>query len=1269
MHTRATRLPFVLVLALTSGCGADTTSAPDAGGDATDAAGEVEVLDAADTSSDSVDTTGEVDAGDAPPDAEADAADAPDSSVPPPARGPGLGNLTYSDDELFRPIAWVNVETGVPEPDPDFVVTLFKPFGTNATYMHNGYLLTLVAPDSGSGPGGLLFYDVSDPRAPVLVNRVYDPHGITGGFREAHSMGFSDFDGRQHVAFHTGRGLEIWDLHNVHDPRPLSALELPGVNFGDYANVAWQLFWQGETIYVASADRGVFIVDASDPLAPVLADRGGLPNPVPPSQLGGFRIGPLFAVGNLLVVSSMDDSGGFATLDISDPHHPVLLDAHTRDLPKFYAICFAGGRVITSVRGAGARMSVWDISDPFRITLVDDTLEVDEQLYCTTQDDTLFQGAQDEVVKIDVSTPAAYRVLGRGSLGVGNPDHGQVTAFGNLVYIGNDHGTGSALMPHQREPDTTPPRVTMVHPLDGDTLQATTSRIGVVFSDNVELQSVGPATFAVRPVGGEALAGRYSAQSNVVNFEPAEPLLPGTTYEVVVAADGVRDWAGNATAETFLSTFSTAASAADEAGAPHVSLALPAPAAAGAEVTFVAQVDGDGEVLLSWSFGDGTAWTTPSPATTVAHAYAEPGHYGVVVRATNGRGWASAATRATAHGALPSLPPVASSTLVVDPGGVRAFTANRDNGTVTAVTLADWTVAWEVEVGAVPAAVALAPDGAVWVAVRDAAALVRLDAETGAELDRISTGRGSRPVSLAFDPRGRFLAAGLEGTGELLVVAYPGLETTRVLLGAHVAGLSIDADGTVRVSRALSVDGAGVVWRVETDESGLPIGGAERIELAPDTTTVDAEDRGRGVPNLLGAPALQPGFATMWVPATSANVYRGGARDSQPLNHENTVRAVALRVDATTGAEPLRRLDFNDRASPVHIGFSALGEWAFVTLQGSNIVLVLDAFTGATVGALTSVGDAPQATAVTPDGRTLLVHGYLSRGLTAFDLGPFVDGGELERDRVASVPLVAAERVPAEVLRGKRIFFDASDARMSRDGYIACASCHPDGGHDGLVWDFTDRGEGLRNTIDLRGRGGVAHGPLHWTANFDEVQDFENDIRLAFGGRGFLEQALWEAGTRSDPLGDPKSGLSRELDALAAYVSSLAAPPASPWRTDTGERTEAAERGALVFAGAGCVDCHAGARYTDSGSEGGQLPRHDVGTLTTTSGQRRGGALDGLDTPTLLGLWAGAPFLHDGSAAALADVFALAPPGSAHDVADLDASDLDDLLRYLLELE
>jgi hypothetical protein len=290
-----------------------------------------------------------------------------------------------------------------------------------------------------------------------------------------------------------------------------------------------------------------------------------------------------------------------------------------------------------------------------------------------------------------------------------------------------------------------------------------------------------------------------------------------------------------------------------------------------------------------------------------------------------------------------------------------------------------------------------------------------------------------------------------------------------------------------------------------------------------------------------------------------------------------------------------------------------------------------------------STGRAPQGAALDAAGSRLHVHDFLSRGVTRVELGDFLAGTSASATSTF-VSTITAEALPANVFEGKRIFYNASDDggpsgsnRMSAEGYISCATCHVDGGHDGRTWDFTGRGEGLRNTTDLRGRAGVGHGRVHWSANFDEIQDFENDIRNAFGGAGFLSDSQFAL--TSSTLGTPKAGRSADLDALAAYVTSLGAKhlPRTPFRMWDGTKTAAATRGAQVFQTYGCPSCHMGLQKTDSVLATSLL--HDVGTLSSTSGQRLGGPLTGIDTPTLLGVAYSAPYLHDGSAATLEEVF------------------------------
>jgi cytochrome c peroxidase len=266
----------------------------------------------------------------------------------------------------------------------------------------------------------------------------------------------------------------------------------------------------------------------------------------------------------------------------------------------------------------------------------------------------------------------------------------------------------------------------------------------------------------------------------------------------------------------------------------------------------------------------------------------------------------------------------------------------------------------------------------------------------------------------------------------------------------------------------------------------------------------------------------------------------------------------------------------------------------------------------------------------------VFVQNFLGRSLSVIEAAGLFEQGDIDLDPV-EVDTASGEALAPAVLTGKTLFYGAGDARMSAEGYTSCATCHLGGGSDGRVWDFTGRGEGLRNTIALNGQGGMAQGNVHWSGNFDEIQDFENDIRLHFGGRGFMSDGDY-AQTQA-PLGAPKAARSALLDALAAYVASLDAStvPRSPHRAVDGGFSAQAITGESLFAREGCSGCHTPPSYTDSTL--GTATLRQVGTLRATSGQRLGNALTGIDTPGLRGVWAGAPYFHDGSAATLEDVF------------------------------
>ena len=156
-----------------------------------------------------------------------------------------------------------------------------------------------------------------------------------------------------------------------------------------------------------------------------------------------------------------------------------------------------------------------------------------------------------------------------------------------------------------------------------------------------------------------------------------------------------------------------------------------------------------------------------------------------------------------------------------------------------------------------------------------------------------------------------------------------------------------------------------------------------------------------------------------------------------------------------------------------------------------------------------------------------------------------------------------------------------------------------------------------------------------------------------------MADAAFNTGTRSHPLGDPKAGLSADLDALAAYVASLNGFSVSPHRTSTGALTAEAQAGRAVFKRENCASCHSGTAFTDSSTN----TLHDVGTLKPTSGQRLGAPLTGLDTPTLRSVWQTAPYLHDGSAPTIAAAI------SAHSGVSLSAADLSALAAFVAQTD
>jgi DNA-binding beta-propeller fold protein YncE len=1077
---------------------------------------------------------------------------------------------------------------------------------------------------------------IDDPFAPERVATLESR--FADGEAEAHDHGQLLRDGRFLLATISGRGVDLWDLTDPARPVALSHTALEGIDYGDNAEAVWGLSWQGDALYVGGTNTGVHVLDTTDLRAPVVVTR------VPTSAYGGVSAGVLWAVGTTLVVTPPKDRTGVATLDISDPFDPIPLASLATAEDSYIGGFYAGNAFLVSP------WRVFDVlSDPTRITPLAE-LATPTTEYVSFGDGHAFVGAlrpNPGVFKWDVSDPTALVELGKVEGRRDGIDSGAFTddqfalPVGNLLVMCDDEFRyGCVLAVHDAAPDGEPPRLAASVPADGAVGVAPTARIGLSFTDQLDLRSATADAVVLRPLdGGDPVPVQVGLDQTVLHVWPRQPLADDTAYELWLPAGGLTDLVGNALATDVSLVFATG----DGAPPPPCGFGSLVPAEVGAAVTLTAEeVDG---ARYTWTAGGRTHRGAVATVTFDA-----PGRHDVELRVA--RDGLERSCRATqiVHPPLPGRPAVHASTVAVDEARGVAWVVNPDAGTVASVGLADLARRSEHPVGAGPRTVAVDGDGQAWVAVQDEDAVVVLGPD-GAERRRIRTPWGGRPYAVAVGDGVVWVT--LEGRGALLGLdAATGDEVARLPLGAPVRGLALSPDRQVAwVSRYLSGDDGGEVYRIDLGSAAIEV-----VGLAHDDTP-DDHDAGRGIPNAIASLAITPDGGRLLVPAKKDNVRRGLQRDGEPLDPDNTVRAMLAFVDADARREVLR-LDLDDHERPFAAAVSALGDVAFVVSQGTNRVDVVETWSGRVIGGM-NTGFAPNGAALTEAG-LLLVQELNGRALSVFDVSGFLDATDATGREVAVVPTVEEEPLPPEVWLGKVLFTNANSSAMSQDGYLACATCHPDGGHDGRTWDFTQYGEGLRNTIDLRGRAGTAHGPVHWTANFDEIHDFEGDIRKNQGGSGLLDDADWAE--TQDPLGAPKAGRSAQLDALAAYVATFTTFPRSPWRADDGALTPAAVRGRDLLQGLDCLECHAGDALTDSAAG----VRHDVGTLGPQSGSRLGGPLDGLDTPTLYGLHATAPYLHDGSAATVADTLRIPGHGNAQRLSEAELADLE---AFLLQLE
>jgi YVTN family beta-propeller protein len=574
----------------------------------------------------------------------------------------------------------------------------------------------------------------------------------------------------------------------------------------------------------------------------------------------------------------------------------------------------------------------------------------------------------------------------------------------------------------------------------------------------------------------------------------------------------------------------------------------------------------------------------------------------------------------------------------VSPDGALLLVANPDNGTVTVVDTAARKKLHEVKVGE-------KPEGVTWVGAGPLAAVTVYHDDRVVFLDA-KEGRVVKQLGVSDEPYG--IVANRDGSRAWVTHEYPGtvseidLKSQKVLreipVGSFVRGLCLSGDESrLYVTEFYT----GVLHAVDLKSGKV----------------VDSW-KGHSADNLARQVVVHP----KWPQA-----YLGHVRSRIDVIHGNgsifpVLTTVSLGPpDGTKRRGGILLDEFNGSfgnvvCNPWEADVSPDGRRLYVIYAGTDDANVLeplnDDYGMVRRLRLTGVGHNPRAVRVSPDGKTVYVY-------NAMDFAVGVHDADLKK--LATVAVCDPPKTP-EWVRGKLLFNTALPPLTSRK-WIACSSCHPDGHTDGRVWQNP---EGLRKTPSLFG---VAHThPLHWSADRDEVQDFEYTIRgKLMQGSGFIRgQMKAKIGFEPVELEEKCAGRSKDLDAIAIYTNSFDFT-LSPHSPAPGQLSAEAERGkALFFSKAvGCATCHGGPYYTDSSLQK-PFKLHDVGTGNDDPTEKIGPKYD---TPTLLGVYRTAPYLHHGKAKTLHDVLTTCNKEDKHGkTSHLKPAELDDLVAFLKSL-
>ncbi len=542
-----------------------------------------------------------------------------------------------------------------------------------------------------------------------------------------------------------------------------------------------------------------------------------------------------------------------------------------------------------------------------------------------------------------------------------------------------------------------------------------------------------------------------------------------------------------------------------------------------------------------------------------------------------------------------------------------------------------------------PFAIAFSKDGSKAIVTEfDEGAVAVIETASGKVLEHISTG-GTEPTGIAVSPDGIHAVATNSFSGSVAFIDLEAHKSETVPLTGAPWGVTLSPDGSRAYITVSQLDRVAVFDVSSHKEVGsIPTGRRPRaIDITPDGRTVVTANFTAGSVSYLDTASMteRAQGATPAVNLRGVALYPDGrtvfAVGQRAQNERPTETAVGIWsnqafVQVPNGPRNGRQnlwLDLmgSDVSDPDSVVMDAPNGRAFVSCSGGNSVNVVPLRGSGDTVTISNVGAQPRGMAMTPDRKEIWVANLLGNDIAV------IDAEKLTITRRISLGKTTHKDSNME---GRYLF---GTADIVKGAQFSCNSCHPDGGEDGISWKFVHVQDGLGKTIDRNVKGLRGHialdPPYRWSGH---------ETSLA----GFVEEEV------TGLLQGPKLTTSQTA-ALANYVGTLPLT-ANPYRTSTGGFTESAMRGKALFDGkAGCIRCH-------TSSNQRSVPKVWIGTTPQ-------GVL--LQPPRLEGVYDTDPYLHDGSARTLEEIFsqhnAEKLHGNAHLLSDVE---MKDLLRYVKEL-